>query len=252
MLRDLIACNIVDRLKAEEGHTNHLSIIMKRMNEAQLIQITRRRQIGGRTYERLVGHLVAEMSKRTHKPQIAAERLSGRLAERVVDSPSGIVPDCRTCGACCAFYTCVAVEETDTVPRSHYWKIGERGSSPASIARRQMRRDPVTNTCVGLEGEIGKAVRCGIYSRRPAACRAFEAGSDQCHAARRAFGLDPPLTAEQLAGALRRLWVREAEERRREATNEVALVALTRKREWAVEVLNKGDSCDMVAGQEAA
>lgn len=222
------------------------------MNEPHLIQITRRRQIGGRTYERLVGQLVAEMSKRTHKPQIAAMRLSGRLAERVVDSPADVVPDCRTCGACCAFYTCVAVEETDPVPRSHYWKIGERGSSPAPIAKRQLRRDPVTNNCVGLEGEIGKAVGCGIYSRRPAACRAFDAGSDQCHAARRAFGLEPPLTAEQLAGALRRLVVREAEERRRKATNEVALVAHTRKREWAVEVLDKDASCDVEAGQEAA
>jgi len=252
MLRDLMACNIVDRLKAEEGNTNHLSIIIKRMNEAQLIQITRRRQIGGRTYERLVGHLVAEMSKRTHKPQIAAERLSGRLAETVVDSLSDVVPDCQTCGACCAFYTCVAVEETDPVPRSHYWKIGGRGSSPAPIARRQMRRDPVTNNCVGLEGEIGGAVRCGIYSRRPTACRAFEAGSDQCHAARRAFGLEPPLTAEQLAIAERRLAARESEERRRAAIKDMALVAVTRKREWAVEVLDKEASCDVVACQEVA
>nr|MBA3439811.1 YkgJ family cysteine cluster protein [Pyrinomonadaceae bacterium] len=156
------------------------------------------------------------------------------------------------CGGCCAFYTCVAVEETDCVPRSHYWKIGERGSSPAPIARRQLRRDPLTNTCVGLEGEIGSAVRCGIYSQRPAACRAFEAGSDQCHAARRAFGLDPPLTAEQLAGALQRLAVREAEERRREAINLVSLIPITRKREWAVEVVDKEASGDLDARPEAA
>ncbi|MBA3442432.1 MAG: YkgJ family cysteine cluster protein, partial [Pyrinomonadaceae bacterium] len=208
-----------------------MRVIIKRMNEAHLVQITRRRLIGGHTYERLVGHLVKEMAKRTNKPQIAAERLSGRLADKVIDSPAGIVPDCRTCGACCAFYTCVAVEEGDSVPRSHYWKIGERGSSPAPIARRQMRRDPVTNHCVGLEGEIGRAVRCSIYSLRPSACRSFEAGSDQCHAARRAFGLDPPLTAEQLTRALHRLKAREAEERRRAATNDVAVVPVTRKRE---------------------
>ena len=209
-----------------EGNTNALRVIIKRMNEAHLVQITRRRQIGGRTFERVVGHLVAEMEKRTAKPQIAAMRLSGRLAESVVDSPAGIIPDCRTCGACCAFYTCVAVEETDCVPRSHYWKIGGRGSSPAPIARRQLRRDPVTNHCVGLEGEIGSAVRCGIYSRRPAACRGFEAGSDQCHAARRAFGLEPPLTAEQVAEALGRLAVREREERRRAAINNVGITPL--------------------------
>ncbi|MCA1573778.1 MAG: YkgJ family cysteine cluster protein [Acidobacteria bacterium] len=235
-----------------EGTTYALRVIIKWMNEAHLIQITRRRQIGGRTFERVVEHLVAEMSKRTAKPQIAAERLSGRLADRVVDAPAGVTLDCRTCGACCTFYTCVAVEETDCVPRSHYWKIGERGSLPAPIARRQLRRDPVTNTCLGLEGEIGSSVRCGIYSRRPAACRDFEAGSDQCHAARRAFELEPPLTAEQLAEALGRLAARESEERRREAINPVGLTRIIGKREWAVEVIDKEASGDIEARPEAA
>lgn len=199
------------------------------MNELHLTQITRRRQIGSPTYERLVGHLVGEMSKRTHQPQIAAMRLTGRVAENVVASQSDAVPDCQTCGACCAFYTCVAVEDTDTVPRSHYWKIGERAGAPVPIARRQLRRDPVTNNCVGLVGEIGKVVRCGIYRNRPAACRNFEAGSDQCRAARRAFGLEPPLTKDQLARALRRLAARESDDLQLAAMNCGGLVSINRK-----------------------
>jgi len=105
------------------------------MNEAHLVQITRRRQIGGRTFERVVGHLVAEMEKRTAKPQIAAMRLSGRLAESVVDSPAGIIPDCRTCGACCAFYTCVAVEEGD--PGSALTLLEDRRAWKFACADRQ-------------------------------------------------------------------------------------------------------------------
>ncbi|MCP9496553.1 MAG: YkgJ family cysteine cluster protein [Pyrinomonadaceae bacterium MAG19_C2-C3] len=238
-------------LTADRDDTNALGVIIECMNESSLIQITRRRQIGSTTYERLVGHLVGEMEKRLHKPQIAAMRLSGKLADKIVDSPSGGTPNCHTCGACCGFYTCVAVEDTDTVPRSHYWKIGERAGAPVPIARRQLRRDAVTNNCIALEGEIGKAVRCGIYRNRPAACRDFEADSDQCHAARRAFGLEPPLTAEQLAKALRRLAAREAKQRRREAMNCVSLVSINRQRVQAVESRDKEILRDLITRREA-
>lgn len=205
------------------------------MKELPLVQITRRRQLGGHTYERLVAHLVGEMSKRTHPPQIAAMRLSGKRGDSIVGSPFGVVPDCRTCGACCAFYTCVAVENTDRVPRTYYWKISECAGLPLPIARRQLKRDPATNNCLALEGEVGTSVRCGIYNRRPATCRNFEAGSDQCHAARRAFGLEPPITEEQVTIAERRLAAREAEKRRREAAGFVALIPIERKRPWAIE-----------------
>ncbi len=222
------------------------------MNELHLIQITRRRQIGGTTYERLVGHLVGEMEKRLHKPQIAACRLSGKLADKVVDSESNDAPDCRTCGACCGFYTCVAVEDTDSVPRSHYWKIGERAGVPVPIARRQLRRDPVTNNCIGLEGEIGKAVRCEIYRNRPAACRNFEAGSDQCRAARRAFGLEPPLSEDQLARALRKIAGRESVARRLAAVDCAALVTTGNNPKREGEVNYKDSFSDSTVRFDAA
>ncbi|MDQ3257410.1 MAG: hypothetical protein M3R15_26590 [Acidobacteriota bacterium] len=132
------------------------------MNKSQLVQLTRRRQISGSSYEQLIGLLVGEMKQRTAKPQIAASRLSGKYAERIVNSFTAELPECRTCGACCAFYTCVTVVETDAVPRTHYWKIGEHRGCSSATGGRQLRRDPHSNTCVGLEGEIGKAVRCGI------------------------------------------------------------------------------------------
>lgn len=227
-------------------------LFTEQMNEAELVQITRRRHIGGHTYERIVGHLVGEMERRTITPQVAALRLSGRLADRIVNTFSSDVPECRECGACCAFYTCVAVAETDCVPRSHYWKIGERGGSPAPLAKRQMRRDPTTNNCVALEGEIGTQVRCGIYIQRPAVCREFKAGSDQCHAARRAFGLEPPLTEEQLVRALQRLDAREAEQRRRQGIGCVRLIPSGGKRGWRAEGGEDAAAREQSAQRDAA
>ncbi len=90
------------------------------MNKSQLVQLTRRRQISGSTYEQLIGLLVSEMERRTAKPQIAAARLSGKYAARIVNSFTAELPECRTCGACCAFYTCVTVAATDAVPRYRF------------------------------------------------------------------------------------------------------------------------------------
>lgn len=49
--------------------------------------------------------------------------------------------------------------------------------------------------CVALQGTVGKAARCGIYSQRPSVCREvapsweFGAISPQCDKARLAHGL---------------------------------------------------------------
>lgn len=51
--------------------------------------------------------------------------------------------------------------------------------------------------CVALEGEIGSAVRCSIYDRRPGPCRDFapyaalNIGDEACARARRRHGLAP-------------------------------------------------------------
>jgi Fe-S-cluster containining protein len=45
------------------------------------------------------------------------------------------------------------------------------------------------NRCIALTGRVGVSVGCSIYESRPAACRAFTAGSPLCLEARAAAGL---------------------------------------------------------------
>lgn len=94
--------------------------------------------------------------------------------------------DCLSCGACCRDAGEVAVvEDVDDVPR--YLTRSVRGiigfASWEAETTRRMARD-VDNQCVALCGEIGSAVRCQIYDRRPAVCRNFEPGNYQCIKAR--------------------------------------------------------------------
>jgi Fe-S-cluster containining protein len=55
---------------------------------------------------------------------------------------------------------------------------------------RMMRRDPVTQRCVALAGELG-ACRCTIYRDRPMLCGEFPAGSPECLEARRLLENQP-------------------------------------------------------------
>jgi Fe-S-cluster containining protein len=45
--------------------------------------------------------------------------------------------------------------------------------------------------CAALEGEIGRAVACTVYPRRPDACREVQPGDAQCAKARARRGLAP-------------------------------------------------------------
>jgi hypothetical protein len=59
-----------------------------------------------------------------------------------------------------------------------------------------------------LKGEAGKRVECGIYENRPDDCRKFEAGSDKCHALRRAYDIEPPLTDIEAASFMMQILMR--------------------------------------------
>jgi Fe-S-cluster containining protein len=69
---------------------------------------------------------------------------------------------------------------------------------PFEVAMRGTEGGPAPR-CVALEGEVGRAVGCTIYARRPSPCRALQASwehgepSPQCDRARARHGL-PPLT----------------------------------------------------------
>lgn len=111
---------------------------------------------------------------------------------------------CLHCGACCACYRV-----------SFYWGEAEPclgGKVPVELTedltdfRRCMRgtnqRRP---RCIALKGELGKSVKCAIYTRRPTVCRlagvTYKRGVlrtnaeelERCNRARAAWGL-PPLS----------------------------------------------------------
>ena len=97
--------------------------------------------------------------------------------------------DCQRCGACCAWFRV-----------SFYWAEADDaagGSVPVALTRpvgplhRCMagtQTRPVR--CVALQGNVGRAVACGIYAQRSSTCRSVVPGDGQCLKARAAHGLE--------------------------------------------------------------
>jgi len=90
--------------------------------------------------------------------------------------------DCRTCGACCAYADHFVEIEVD----------GNDADVPDDVVGDDLylRCKLGTHECVALIGRVGDSVSCGIYDRRPQACRSFEPGSDGCLQCRAHHGLD--------------------------------------------------------------
>ena len=103
------------------------------------------------------------------------------------DSDMNAVPDCQSCGACCAsFRVDFAVQEL----------LSEGGRVPdglaAPITRHTCRlrgTDHQPPRCAALTGRVGERVACGIYEWLPSPCREFDAGGDACLRARLRHGL---------------------------------------------------------------
>jgi len=102
---------------------------------------------------------------------------------------------CLTCGACCtafrvSFYRGEAVPGPGAVPEALVEPV-----SPFLVAMKGTLHEP--RRCVALEGAVGSAVACSVYSLRPSTCRAFVAswaeGSAEtaCDRARERCGLAP-------------------------------------------------------------
>lgn len=137
------------------------------------------------------------------EPDLSLEKLSKRFAERIVTTASMPVPDCLTCGLCCAYALCVPVRRDDLTAPEKYWELTMDQSASKIVINRFLKRDDIT--CDFLGGKLGETVGCQIYESRPQACHDFEAGSDRCHAYRRMYGLESPLTEEEIRIAGERL-----------------------------------------------
>ena len=95
---------------------------------------------------------------------------------------------CTSCGACCAAYR-VDFHRLDL-------DAAPGGAVPAELTFpltanlvRMRGSDDFPPRCVALEGEVGREVRCAIYTNRPGPCVELEAGSEACNRARRRHGL---------------------------------------------------------------
>ena len=106
------------------------------------------------------------------------------------------VPDCLTCGACCAspfvgegYIRLDAAEEARLARRGLPVLVVVPDAEDRVVLLGTKHNAQGFRVCVGLTGKIGKQVACSIYEDRPLLCRQFEAGSPECHAARRAAGI---------------------------------------------------------------
>ena len=172
---------------------------------SEFVQITRRDRFQEEEFYSMVHRMYEEIWTKLLPPQLVTDQLSSRIKNNVVTPPDAPIPDCLTCGACCQSLLCVGVRPSDNVDRDLYWEITSEGKEGDIVVDRYLRRNDDTLACVCLDGVIGEHVGCNIYETRPVMCHHFDAGSDRCHAIRRAFGIEPFLTLEEMSEAMDKL-----------------------------------------------
>jgi Fe-S-cluster containining protein len=105
----------------------------------------------------------------------------------------------------------VTPKESDRL--NNYWDITLDASEKDITINRVLPRSLETGHCTFLNGSLGVKIDCEIYEDRPQTCRDFEAGSDKCHAYRRMYGIEGPLTEAEVAAASARFEVKPPQER---------------------------------------
>lgn len=175
------------------------------MNKNQFVQITRRNKIAEKEFSTKISEMYNFIWENLLPQQIPTTDLPHEVAKNVITPPDAPIPDCQTCGGCCSCFPHIGVRPAENVPAENYWDITAKGENGEIVVDRFLKRSEETLVCKALEGKIGEKVKCGIYESRPQICRAFEAGSDKCHAVRRAYGLEPPLSLVEMAVALKKL-----------------------------------------------
>lgn len=172
---------------------------------SEFIQITRRERIAEDEFLSFVNAMYEQVWGNLLPPQILTHDLSNTVAGNVITSENEPIPDCMTCGACCASFVCVDVNPGNPIASKDCWEITKRGKRSEFTVDRFIKRKEEDFSCVALEGEIGREVNCRVYEHRPRMCRLFEAGSDRCHAVRRAYGLEPFLSLMEMLEARQKL-----------------------------------------------
>lgn len=172
---------------------------------SEFVQITREPKHRNVDFYRIAERMYETIWNGLLPQQILTNDLSSKIENNVTTPPETPVPDCITCGACCQGLVCVGVKPTDDVEPALYWDVTTETADGEMVVDRFMRRNEDTLACIALEGNIGERVGCTIYETRPIMCHHFEAGSDRCHAVRRAYGLEPFLSMFEMLEANEKL-----------------------------------------------
>lgn len=175
------------------------------MSTSEFVQITRRDRIPETEFYPMVHRMYEHIWTKLLPPQLVTEQLSSRVKNNIVTPHDAPIPDCLTCGACCQSLLCVGVRPSDNVDRERYWEITTESEDAELVVDKYLKRNGETLACAALEGMIGEKVACTIYETRPVMCHHFDAGSDRCHAIRRAFGIEPFLKLDEMSEALEKL-----------------------------------------------
>ncbi len=175
------------------------------MEKSELVQITRRDKIAEDEFLPFVNAMYEQVWGNLLPPQILTFNLSNTVADNIITSADSPIPDCMTCGACCASFVCVDVKPDNPISSKDCWDITKQGENIEFTVDRYIKRKEEDFSCVALEGKIGKEVSCRVYENRPRMCRQFEAGSDRCHAVRRAYNLEPFLSLMEMFEARQKL-----------------------------------------------
>lgn len=187
------------------------------MDKNKLVQITRQSKIAEDEFNAFVNRMYEEVWEKLYPPQILTHNLSNTVENNVITPKDKAIPDCMTCGACCASFVCVDVAPENPISKEDCWEITDKGKSDEYIVDKYIKRKEEDFSCTALEGTIGENVSCRVYEDRPRMCRQFEAGSDRCHAVRRAYGLEPFLELMEMFEAKQKL---EKAENERKSDNE--------------------------------
>jgi Fe-S-cluster containining protein len=175
------------------------------MKKSELVQITRRDKITEDEFQPFVNAMYEQVWGNLFPPQILTHNLSNTVENNVITSEDTPIPDCMTCGACCASFVCVDVAPGNPISSKDCWEITREGETGEYTVDRYIKRKEKDFSCTALEGTIGENVSCNVYEDRPRMCRKFEAGSDRCHAVRRAYGLEPFLSLMEMFEAKKKL-----------------------------------------------
>ncbi len=175
------------------------------MEKNRFVQITRKNKIAEEEFYPMISDMYEQIWQNLLPAQILTDGLTTRAANNVITPVDAPIPDCMTCGACCAAMLCVGVRPDEKISAEDFWDITAEGAGGEILVDRYLRRNAETLACAALDGTIGERVSCRIYEQRPRICHLFEAGSDKCHALRRAFGLEPFLTLSEMSEAVRKL-----------------------------------------------